>query len=461
MEDEDGDKSNNDMRNGLAKSGDVGEGEVGVSDVLTTYIAAPNILVNDKCTACDKDVDSDTQAIKCWECKNHFHAIGCSQDAFCVSANSAFTGHLSPAVKNAGTFTTRFGRFLWVCDFCLTEIEKKKVATVDDRVSILDKKIDNFNISFKNELKEMKNLLVSLAAPALQPSEKEKDETVLAVSATKETVWDDKHRVEKLRQKVVIKGLNGKAADAQLLEKTCVDNGISVIYSHQVRNSVDTAFTLKSPNDAKLLEEKLSENLPGHKVDRVATRTPTINVTGLWREYDHAELATMIKQQNPSIRDVLESDMSEDDKKFDVVAVKPIRSNSAVFRATIRVSNVIRSVIANHGDRLFVGTQTICRVWDNFYVSRCYKCQQFGHMAQNKEGVKCANAAVCGHCAGQHETRECGHKPEYSRSSASCINCKTAQLSPYNHPAYWHGCPVLGDYQKKLRSSIPFYQGSH
>jgi len=169
----------------------------------------------------------------------------------------------------------------------------------------------------------------------------------------------------------------------------------------------------------------------------------------------------MIKQQNQSIRDVLESDMSEEDKKFDVVAVKPLKSNLSVFRATIRVSNVIRSVIAKQRDRLCVGTQTICRVWDNFYVTRCYNCQQFGHMAENKEGVKCPNTAVCGHCAGQHETRACGHKPDYAPSAASCINCKSAKLADYKHPAYWHECPVLVDYQRKLKSSIPFYQGSH
>ena len=229
-----------------------------------------------------------------------------------------------------------------------------------------------------------------------------------------------------------------------------------------MKNTEDFAIVLKSQKDAKILEEKLNANLPGHKVDRVATRTPTINVTGLWRNYDRAELATMIKQQNQSIRDLLESDMSEENKKLDVVAVKPLKSNPEVFMATIRVSNVIRSVIAKQQDRLCIGTQTICRVYDNFYVNRCFKCQQFGHIAENKvQGVKCSNDAVCGHCAGQHETRDCEHKPTYLPSNASCINCKNANHSTYNHPAYWHGCPVLGECQKKLRSSIPFYQGSH
>ena len=48
-----------------------------------------------------------------------------------------------------------------------------------------------------------------------------------------------------------------------------------------------------------------------------------------------------------------------------------------VYKAIVRVSNVIKSVILKQGHRLFIGFQTTCKVYDSIYVLRCYKCQGF------------------------------------------------------------------------------------
>ena len=147
-------------------------------------------------------------------------------------------------------------------------------------------------------------------------------------------------------------------------------------------------------------------------------------------------------------------DVSEEDKKIEVLAINSLRANTLVFKATVRVSNVIRSIIATQGDRLFIGNQAVCKVWDSFYIPRCYKCQQFGHI-QIKGEEKCPNQEVCGYCAGSHDTRQCTKKN--STDAASCVNCKKAGMD-YRHPSYWNKCPLLMSQQDRLRSTIPFYQ---
>ena len=157
---------------------------------------------------------------------------------------------------------------------------------------------------------------------------------------------------------------------------------------------------------------------------------------------------------NDRVRTVCETYDDENDKKFDILAIIELKNKPGLYRASIRVSNIIRQVISKSGDRLFVGALRSCKVYDNFYVKRCFNCQKFGHLSTD-----CTHSAVCGHCAGAHQTRDCVHKNDSTK--VSCSNCKSKQGSKpvqCNHPAYSMGCPVYRGEQTKLKQSIPFYQ---
>ena len=143
--------------------------------------------------------------------------------------------------------------------------------------------------------------------------------------------------------------------------------------------------------------------------------------------------------------------MTGEDRKFEVLVIARQRSDHKdLYRATIRISNVMRSALQHQGDVIALGINEH-RVKDSFYVKRCYKCQGFGH-----QSTECQNSTVCGHCAGPHDTRSgvCNSLGPYC-----CINCKNAGLSPIDHAAYFYGCPVQLDRQERLKKSIPFYQG--
>ena len=185
----------------------------------------------------------------------------------------------------------------------------------------------------------------------------------------------------------------------------------------------------------------------------MSVKNPTIVVVGLERNYNSEELFSMIKNQNNGIEALLDSTCRDEDKKLDIVAIRPLKSKPHIFKAIIRVSNVIRSIISKQNDKIFVGSQRICKVYDSFFVLRCYNCQQYGH-----HSAKCDKTTVCGFCAGTHETRQCNKKND--SKTACCHNCKSLNKEDINHTAGDTQCPIFIEQSSNVRKSIPFYQKS-
>ena len=422
---------------------------------------APNLLINGHCKACDtENIDKSTHAIQCWFCKKYFHAINCMDSKLCVSANSAFSNTLLPAVTNTTAYERRFGRFLFSCDFCITLEETKRANASTDRVELLDKKIDSIHSDFKSELYELKKMLkdkIHVVSDSDDQSLASSSESRVC-SGNKGNIWSDEHRIDNLKHMMVIKkSSDGQTVCTKKLETTCVDNSISVNKTFQLKKSNDTGIVLNSKKDAEALKVKLQKDLPNHAVEVVSARKPTINVVGLIRQYSKDDLLDMIKKQNSGLAALLsDSSASKDDTYMDLISVTPIRSykgeQATPYKATLRVSNLVRSVIANQGDRLFVGSQNSCKVYDSFFILRCYKCQEFGHHSND-----CENDSVCGFCAGSHETRQCQSKD--NPLLVSCNNCKKAAHTDCKHQAGSLTCNVLLEKQKELKKRIPFYQG--
>ena len=412
---------------------------------------APNTISDgQKCSGCEKNVDLDKEGISCRLCDLWFHAINCdsvsSNDNIC--GTSHFTTLKSAITKTAG-FTKRFGKLYFVCDSCETVHEQNKTVTTKDKVDILDGKLSEMQSRFDVQLGEMKSLICGLNAKA--------NEIPPTTAPFSLNPWDDTQRAEGLRHMMVIKkDSDGKTADDEKLEKACVDNGISVIKTFKLKNSEDKAVIVKSKGDLVKLHDNLKHSLPAHELNDVSARTPRITVVGLPREYGKEELADMIIRQNHGIEAVFHGSIaSDEDKMLEVVAVVPLLKNPSVFRAIVKVSNLIRSVIAKQGDRVCAGLQSRCRVYDSFFVLRCYNCQKLGHHSSD-----CKLDQVCGHCAKDHKTSDCPTRND--PLSARCANCTTRgdakSEADLKHPASDSTCPLMVEAQRKLKQSIPFYQ---
>ena len=413
---------------------------------------APNIIHDGNCSACNTSVNLDAHTVKCWFCKNSFHAINCESDKNCVSAPTVFTNQLLPALNNTGAYEKRFGRFLFACDFCMTNSEKQQTLTTDDNVTVLDKKIDDMRSEFTSELSEIKIALNNFNRSNGRLSSSSTD-SLVSSTLSHASPWDDTQKVDHLKHMMVIKkDESGNSVDRKLLEKTCVENGVGVLNTFTLSKSNDTAVVLKSKKDADLLTHKLGPALPDHEFDQMSIRIPRITIVGLEREYSKEELKDMICRQNPGISALLEEPTtSEEDKKLDIFAITPLKKNNQVFKASLRVSNLIRSIVSKQNDRIYIGSQRVCKVYDSFFVLRCYNCQEFGHHSKD-----CNKTSVCGHCSDLHQTRNCEKKND--TTVVCCSNCKKEGETDIRHSANSVDCPLFKKLQEKVRKTTPFHQ---
>ena len=134
--------------------------------------------------------------------------------------------------------------------------------------------------------------------------------------------------------------------------------------------------------------------------------------------------------------------------------VKVVHVNQSGRYAVVQVSPEVRKVIAERKDRLFLKLRQHM-VKNRFYVTQCYHCQRFGHVAGS---IYCPNKdkeAVCSFCSGEHDTRQCPAKKNNDISKMKCANCdhsgsKEDKRHAKSHPASSNLCPFYVNAKARL-----------
>lgn len=108
------------------------------------------------------------------------------------------------------------------------------------------------------------------------------------------------------------------------------------------------------------------------------------------------------------------------------------------------VSPDLRKILTAKG-RIFVGWRA-CRIQDYIRLTRCYKCQSFGHVAKFCR----AGTETCGHCGEHgHNFKSCPNKTR----NESCALCKRIK-KPDSHSSRSNDCPIyktaLGQHINKI-----------
>ena len=168
------------------------------------------------------------------------------------------------------------------------------------------------------------------------------------------------------------------------------------------------------------LGDKYEYNLP-------KSRKPKLQICGMSEKLSDEELLNYLIKQNEFITE--ESEI----KVIKTVEVKN-SSNNKLFSSIIETSpKTYKNMMAR--EKVYVKWDR-CNVYENKYVSRCYKCLGFKHMEK-----VCTNKLACKLCAGEHESTKC------SAVQRKCINCDwhvqnlNLQLN-VNHDALSKECPV-------------------
>ena len=408
----------------------------------------PNRVKDGVCVQCESE-EAD-EFVSCMFCKLCFHLNGCFDNGFLDILPNSCTKNFYKAINKSGKFAHRPGNFRFICDPCITKFENSEVSSTNDNIQILDNRVTNLSRDM-NQVKEMlQKLTANNESAAVPTSVPEMQGTSSQASVV--DVWKDSNKVQEIKSLLVVD--KDVKLTEKAIEQSVTSSGIQVKGKY-INKKGDTTFVLPSKKAREEFKTILTASgVSNEKISEPKQRYPAISVVGISNDFNNdnkENLISTIIKQNPSIAESIKTEGS----MFEVLIVKPVKNNVNVNQAILRLSDNIRYAIKNTGNRIFCGL-TSCKVYDQLYVKRCNRCQDFGHYAKECKGNIC-----CGICsAGDHETKDCIHKDKPDLTSfVCCINCKKADLTDQmnSHQANSVSCPTYVAKQDKLKSATPYY----
>ena len=184
-------------------------------------------------------------------------------------------------------------------------------------------------------------------------------------------------------------------------------------------------------------------------VEKEKKRDPRIMINDLDHDLLDKEilLSEIVSGKNESIKRLVDEGHP----------VKVVHVNVTGRYAVIQVSPEVRKAISERKDKLFLKLRQHS-VRNRFYVTQCFHCQRFGHVAGS---IYCPNkdkSAVCAFCTGDHDTRSCQAKKDNVLSRMKCVNCdhggsKEDKRHAQSHPASSSMCPFYINAKGRLMES--------
>ena len=384
-----------------------------------------------KCTSCENDV-SQSDAITCFSCKSVYHAV-------CPSAPTKQDYACTPSFLKSWNSNSTKENFKWYCNGCLTNLESATCTSMETQFLNLVQQV-------KALTAEVRDLKQSVQGTS------QNEEQVTFPPVSYGGAWSNQNNVQNLRASLVIKPVtkenvaNTTAINMESIRKLVVDNSIPVS-KIGVSKSGNTFIHCPSTAARDKLQPLLENDLPNKTVISLKEKLPSVSIVGVTEDISKEDLVTEICNQNSYIGDLI-----KDGHTMQILFMKPPSEGYSNYQVVARVSPIIRDAISAHRNKIYIGLES-CKVYDRFYVKRCNKCNCFGHYK-----AQCQNSSSCGYCASEdHESNGCSLKNSSDHTKFSCINCKKAGLPHEGHSAFWHNCPTYKNEQKKMQSTIPYY----
>lgn len=166
-------------------------------------------------------------------------------------------------------------------------------------------------------------------------------------------------------------------------------------------------------------------------------RRPRLIVYDVERDMGEEDIIKAVRNKN---RELMEGLTEEQFKEEFILKFRQGPKEGPVVNWVVEASpRVFRRVIRK--ERIYIGLRS-CRAREYLGLSRCFKCQAFGHI-----GKFCNRKAACSRCGEEgHHTGQCKEKSGQRR----CVNCRRAGMKEVNHAVGWLGCPALQGQRRRL-----------
>lgn len=163
----------------------------------------------------------------------------------------------------------------------------------------------------------------------------------------------------------------------------------------------------------------------GLEVRETAKLNPRLLVFGVPSSYTREQIVSDLFTLNLKGFKCDQSDVK-------VIYVFPPRGRT-VTNCVIEVSPEVRAFMLRMS-KLYFGFVS-CRFRDYVRILQCYRCLAFGHIARD-----CSASPRCGHCAGEHEGKDCSRR----EVAPVCFNCRGGGSVDMGHTAFdSRACPIL------------------
>ena len=189
-----------------------------------------------------------------------------------------------------------------------------------------------------------------------------------------------------------------------------------------------------SQSEHSIATENLKEAFPNNfTVEAPKKIQPKLTITSLPDHFTVDNLIPRICEKDSRLEDMVKSG-----EEFSVIKMWSNKDRNGDVRSkkfAVKCSPKIREYVMNYNNGYLYLSLCRSKVYDRFFVTQCYHCQSFNHIAS-----KCPNindSPVCCKCAGDHNTKDCNSNRE------KCNNCSKAKLkSSHNHKSNSYDCPI-------------------
>lgn len=286
--------------------------------------------------------------------------------------------------------------------------KEKRISMLEDKISNLEKTNTNVFSRVAKSYAEIVSSVNKVPPILVKPKEQTTKGTLL----------------KKIKNEVKLRDLN---ISVDTLKET--KNGSLLIKCNNIKN-----------NEAMKKEiEKISGlNCEIKTLDMKKPRVKIVEVDG---DIDPGDIENLVVSQN------FQNCTNED---YDIVHVQ---NNNRKGTKTVFMElapELFRAVMKNK--TVYIGWQR-CRVYEDFNLSRCFKCNGYNHSAK-----KCQSDVRCQYCAGKHDGASCPDK-----SAKCCVNClKTNQKFGTQHDLGHfafeeNSCETYKSYKQRVINQTNYY----
>lgn len=203
-------------------------------------------------------------------------------------------------------------------------------------------------------------------------------------------------------------------------------------------------ISTETKDDIEKLRQSVQLTKSGLTVDEPHKRKPRVVIIGVPASMQENEVFTCVYKQN--LAEKLQDCSLETFLSLIKLSHKSGKKDSETCNYIVEVPAVIRKALISQ-DRVFVNWSS-CPVRDFTLVTRCYKCQQYGHAAKS-----CRQTSyTCGHCGDQgHSVKECPNKADEPKC-ATCLHFK----KPDKHNTGAADCPAKIMAEKRYINSVDY-----